>query len=356
MPTDAQLAVLRADTSEFVIEDVHLPDPGPGQVLVRNLGSGICHSQLHEIRAPRDRTYFLGHESCGIVEAVGPDVTLVQTGDAVSVSWVPRPGASTPWRAGTTLAGGEYATTDEMVFTWGTHSLIDQRYAVAIPRDVATDAAAVLGCAVMTGASAVTRAAQVFRGATTVIWGAGGVGLSAIAAARRSQASVIAAVDVSDDKLELARRFGATHTVNAAAQDPVTALLEITARPDAPAGADFVFDCVAHQTTLDTALSVVRRGMLGQSRGGHLVIVGVPAPGIGVGGRELLIGQKTAIASLGVPSDIGVEIPRLAEWCQSGDIDLQALVTDRYQLHEINVAITDLINGRVRGRAILTFS
>ncbi|WP_396911011.1 zinc-binding dehydrogenase [Mycolicibacterium sp.] len=356
MPTNAQLAVLRADTSQFVIENVQLPDPGPGQVLVRNRGAGICHSQLHEIRAPRDRTYFMGHEACGIVEAVGPDVTLVKTGDAVSVSWVPRPGSGTPWRAGATLAGGEYASTDEMVFTWGTHSLIDQRYAVAIPHDVATDAAAVLGCAVMTGASAVTRAAQVFRGATTVVWGAGGVGLSAIAAARRSQAAVIAAVDVSDDKLELARRFGATHTVNAAAQDPVTALLGITDRTDGPAGADFVFDCVANQATLDTALSVVRRGVLGHARGGQLVIVGVPAPGIGVGARELLIGQKTATASLGVPSDIGIEIPLLAQWCQSGEIDLQALVTDRYQLHEINTAITDLTSGRVRGRAILTFS
>lgn len=356
MPTAARIAVLRADSTELSIEDVQLPDPGPGQVLVRNLGAGICHSQLHEIRAERDRTYFLGHEACGIVESVGLDVTLVRPGDSVSVSWVPRPGAEAPWRAGATLSSGEYATTDEMVFTWGTHSLIDQRYAVGIPHEVASDAAAVLGCAVLTGASAVVRVAKVPRGAALAVWGAGGVGLSAIAAARRSHAAIIAAVDVSAEKLELARRFGATHTVNAAETNPLEALLEITARTDAPAGADYVFDCVANQATLDIALSAVRRGVLGRSRGGQLVVVGVPAPGVGVAARELLIGQKTATASLGVPSDIGAEIPRLADWCQSGDIDLQALVTDRYPLDEINSAISDLANGRVRGRAILTFS
>lgn len=356
MPTEARAAVLRADTNDLAIETVDLPDPGTGQVLIRNLGAGVCHSQLHEIRAQRDTTYFLGHEACGIVEAVGPGVLSVEPGDAVSVSWVPRPGQGSPWRAGATLRNGEYATTDEMVFTWSTHSLIDQRYAVRISDAVASDAAAVLGCAVLTGASAVVRTAQVPSGASVIVWGAGGVGLSAIAAARRSRARLIVAVDVSPDKLTLARDFGATHTVNAVDGDPLPALLELTSRSDQPAGADFVFDCVAKQSTLDTALSAVRRGVLGSSRGGQLVVVGVPAPGVGVSARDLLIGQKTATASLGVPADIGNEIPMLAQWCDAGDIDLQALVTDRYALQDINRAVADLANGRVRGRAILTFA
>lgn len=356
MSTVAQVAVLRAGSMQLSVEDVELPAPGPGQVLVRNLGAGICHSQLHEIHAERTQTYFLGHEACGIVEAVGPDVLLVQPGDAVSVSWVPRPGIGTPWRAGAALKNGEYATTDEMVFTWGTHSLIDQRYAVRIPHRVASDAAAVLGCAVLTGASAVVRTAKVERGASVVVWGAGGVGLSAIAAARRSQAGPIVAVDVSEDKLELARSFGATHTINATETDAVGALVDIIApQADEPAGADYVFDCVANQATLDNALSAVRRGVLGKSRGGQLVVVGVPAPGLGVNARELLIGQKTATASLGVPADIGSEIPKLTEWCENGDIDLEALVTDRYRLSDINKGVSDLMSGRIRGRAILTF-
>lgn len=355
MPTEAQIAVLRAGTTNLVIEDVELPDPGPGQVLVKNLGSGVCHSQLHELHADRDQTYFLGHEASGIVQAVGPDVESVRHGDAVSVSWVPGSGDGQAWRAGATLANGEYASTAEMVFTWGTHSLIDQRYAHPIPHEIANDAAAVLGCAVMTGASAVTRVAEVPSGASVVVWGAGGVGLSALAAARRSGADTIIAVDVSDEKLVLARRFGATHTVNASETNAVHAVHEITARTNQPPGADFVFDCVASQQTLDTALEAVRRGVLGRVRGGQLVVVGVPAPGVGIAARELLIGQKTATASLGVASDIGTEITRLAEWCAHGDIDLQTLVTDRYALTDINRAIADLENGRVRGRAILTF-
>jgi Zn-dependent alcohol dehydrogenase len=355
MPTEARVAVLRAGSDELSVEDVELPDPGPGQVLIRNLGAGICHSQLHEIRASRDQTYFLGHEACGIAEAVGPGVQVVKPGHAVAVSWVPRAGLGTPWRAGAALKNGEYATTDEMVFTWSTHSVIDQSYVVPIPHEVASDAAAVLGCAVLTGASAVARTARVPAGASVAVWGAGGVGLSAIAAARRAQAWPIVAVDVSGEKLSLAVDFGATHTVNASETDPLEALRGITARTPLPAGADYVFDCVATQSTLDTALSAVRRGVLGDSRGGQLVIVGVPAPGVAVSARELLIGQKTATASLGVPHDIGSEIPLLAQWCLSGDLDLQALVTDRYELSDINRAVSDLANGRVRGRAILTF-
>jgi S-(hydroxymethyl)glutathione dehydrogenase / alcohol dehydrogenase len=356
MPTNAQVAVLRAGSDVLSVEDVELPDPTRDQVLVRNVGAGVCHSQLHEIRAQRDQTYFLGHEACGIVESVGPDGSFVAPGDAVAVSWVPRPGVGTPWRAGAALKGGEYASTDEMVYTWSTHSLIDQRYVVKIPHAIASDAAAVLGCAVLTGASAVIRTASVPAGASVVVWGAGGVGLSAIAAARHAQAGSIIAVDVSDEKLALAADFGATHTVNAVRTDAVATLLEITAKVDAPAGADYVFDCVAQQSTLDTALAAVRRGVLGTSRGGQLVIVGVPAPGVGVSARELLIGQKTVTASLGVPEDTSREIPLLAQWCENGDIDLHALVTDRYELHEINRAISDLADGRVRGRAILTFS
>lgn len=355
MPTEARVAVLRAGTDELSVETVQLPDPGPGQVLVRNLGAGVCHSQLHEIHAKRDRTYLLGHEACGVVEAVGPGVDLVHFGDAVAVSWVPRAGVGTPWRAGAVLDGGEYATTDEMVFTWSTHSILDQRYAVPVPHEVARDVAAVLGCAVLTGASAVTRTARVPSGASVVVWGTGGVGLSAIAAARRSRAEQIIAVDVSSEKLALASVFGATHTVNANTVDPIEAVQQITTRANGSAGADYVFDCVAKQATLDAALGAARRGTLGHSRGGQLVIVGVPAPGIGVSARDLLIGQKTVTASLGVAHDTAIEIPLLAQWCVDGDIDLQALVTDRYELHDINRAISDLADGRVRGRAILTF-
>jgi len=355
LSTNARVAVLRQHSLKLVIEDVELPDPGPDQVTVRNLGAGICHSQLHEMRTERSVTYLLGHESCGIVEAVGPGVSMLSPGDGVAVTWVPRHDGGQPWRAGAELENGEYATTAEMVFTWGTHSLVDQRYVVPIPRGAVSDAAAVLGCAVMTGAGAVVRTAQVPRGASIAIWGAGGVGLSALAAAHLCGATPIIAVDVSDEKLELARRFGATHVVNTASADPVEAVRTITSRPGGVTGADYVLDCVASQATLDSALSAVRSGVLGASQGGKLLVVGVPAPGLRVDPRELLIGQKTVTASLGGSATPDVEIPRFAEWSIRGDLDLEMLVTDRYELDDINRAVADLMGGRIRGRAILTF-
>lgn len=355
MPSNARVAVLREGSLELVVEDAELPDPGPDQVVVRNLGAGICHSQLHEMRAERSTTYLLGHESCGIVEAVGPGVELVGPGDGVAVTWVPRRDGGQPWRAGVRLRNGEYATTAEMVFTWGTHSLVDKRYVVPLPRGAASDVAAILGCAVMTGAGAVVRTAQVPSGASVAVWGAGGVGLSAIAAAHLAGAAPIIAVDVSDGKLELAQRFGATHAVNTTSADAVAAVRAITSQPDGVAGADHVFDCVANQATLDAALSVARNGVLGASRGGQLVVVGVPAPGLRVDPRDILIGQKTVTASLGGSATPDVDIPLFAEWSARGDLDLTMLVTNRYELDDINRGISDLMGGRIRGRAILTF-
>ncbi len=339
----------------LMVEDVRLPDPTGAQVLVRNIGAGVCHSQLHEMNADRHETFLLGHEACGVIEAAGPDVDLVQPGDAVSVSWVPRHGTIAPQRAGVTLSNGEYASTDEMVFTWATHSLIDQRYTVSIPQVLAGDSAAVLGCAVLTGASAVTQSVQVHAGATVVVWGAGGVGLSAVAAAKQSRASTIIAVDVSAESLQLARRFGATHVVDATTTEPVRAIHQITSAPHRPPGSDFVFDCVGTQSTLTDGLQSARRGVLGAERGGQLIVVGVPKPDAGVPAREILIGQKTVTASLGVAADTGIEIPRLAQWCVDGEVDLDELVTDRYRLDDINAAVSDLRSGHVRGRAILTF-
>lgn len=353
MPTNARVAVLRPGSISLSVEEVKLPDPASGQVLVRNLGSGICYSQLHEMHAERTQTHLLGHESCGIVEATGTDVTDVAVGDAVSVTWVAKPGVGSPWRAGATLPGGEYATTDEMVFTWGTHSLVDARYAVPIPVESASDVAAVLGCAVMTGVGAVMRTAAVPSGASVAVWGAGGVGLSAIVAARLSRAATIVAVDVAQEKLDLARDFGATHVVNATTTDPVAAIHDITARDGLPPGADYVIDCVASEATLEAGLLAARRGVTGRLRGGQLVVVGVPKPGVAVSARELLIGHKTATASLGGRPE--VEIPELADWVARGEIDLAALVTDRYELDDINQAVADLAAGHIRGRAILSF-
>lgn len=356
MPTNARLAVLRQGSLDLVVEDVDLPDPGPDQVLVRNVGAGICHSQLHELRAQRSTTYLLGHEGCGIVEATGSGVTAVAPGDDVAITWVPRRDGGRPWRAGAELRSGEYATTDEMVYTWGTHSLLDQRYVVPLARGYASDVAAILGCAVMTGAGAVVRTAQVQRGASVAIWGAGGVGLSAVAAAHLAGAATVVAIDVSDEKLALARRFGATDVVNTTTMDAVEAVRFLSTNADGVPGADYVFDCVASQATLNDALLATRSGVLGASQGGQLIVVGVPVPGLSLDPRAILIGQKTVTASLGGSAHPDVDIPLFAEWSSRGDLDLEQLVTNRYELNDINRGIQDLVGGRIRGRAIVSFS
>jgi Zn-dependent alcohol dehydrogenase len=206
------VAVLPVGTAELRVDEVDLPDPGPNQVVVRQFASGICQTQLHQMHSPRSQAMVLGHESTGVVLASGREVTHVREGDRVMVTWVPRCPEVLGRRADvarTELADGSVALSSR-VFTWADHTIVDEQFVVALPPDVPTDVTSVIGCAVMTGAGAVHHTAGVGRGESVAVFGVGGVGLCAVAAAKVAGADPIIAVDLGDDKLEMASRFGAT--------------------------------------------------------------------------------------------------------------------------------------------------
>ena len=237
------------------IEEVELPDPTGHQVVVREIASGICHSQLHTIHNPRPGDIVLGHEATGEVLAIGDQVTNVAPGDKVLITFQPRDLRTTdrmPEMARVSLADGGVAKSSN-IFTWSTHTICDDQYVIAVPPDTPMDVTAPVGCAVLTGAGAVLRAAEVQPGQSVAIWGVGGVGLNAVAAARMAGADPIIAVDLDEAKLDLATRFGATHVVNAATTDPVAAVRELTPGPAGSfgfrgmpiAGVDYAFDVVA---------------------------------------------------------------------------------------------------------------
>ncbi len=350
MPTQARVVVLPEKPGPLRIDDVLLPDPGPHQVVVRQFATGVCHSQLHQMHRARTNNVVLGHESTGVVLATGSEVTHVKEGDRVMVTWVVRDrerAGRAPQPALLDLPDGTTARSQN-VFTWADHTIADELYVVKMADDVATDVTAVIGCAVMTGAGAVRYTAGVREGQSVVVFGVGGVGLCAITAAAVAGADPIIAVDLSDEKLEFAKRFGATIGVNATSVDAVAKVRELT-----DGGADYAFDCIGLKSTMEQLLPSVRSGVIGGASGGTAVLVGVPTTKAELNMVDLLIGEKTYKGSIAGSSKPDRDFPMFVEWFQQGVLDLDALVTTRYSLDQINEATTALEHGQITGRSIV---
>ncbi|MEM7002172.1 MAG: zinc-binding dehydrogenase [Pseudomonadota bacterium] len=345
------------------IESLRLPDPGPHQVVVKEYASGVCHSQLHQMHRPRKTPVVLGHEATGVVVDVGSEVTHVQAGDTVLLTWVPRnvsAAGRVPEPARLAVSDGMAAS--ENVFTWADHTICDEQYAVKVDANIAKDVTCIIGCAVMTGAGAVLNTANVQPGQSVAIFGVGGVGLSAVVGARIAGAEPIIAVDLDDEKLAFARAFGATHTINASLVDPVEAIHNLTRQENAHtilrqpvSGADFTFDCIGIKQTMEQIVPAARAGEFGARTGGTAVLVGVPSTNVELDARDILITEKQFIGSIGGSCAPDRDFPRFLEWHADGQLDLDKLITARYRLDQINEATTALEEGQIAGRAILIF-
>lgn len=363
MGTQARVVVLPESTSELRVEELTLPDPGPHQVVVREYASGVCHSQLHQMHRPRPSPVVLGHEATGVIIKTGSEVNHVAEGDTVLLTWVPRDienAGRVPDRA--TLQVSDGVAQSENVFTWADHTICDEQYVVKVNPDIQKDVTAIIGCAVMTGAGAVINTANVQPGQSVVIFGVGGVGLSAVVGAKVAGADPIIAVDLDESKLEFARAFGATHTINASEVDPVEAVHQLTPREgqftitrQPVSGADFAFDCIGIRTTMEQIVPACRGGYFGAGDGGTAVLVGVPTTPVELNAVDVLINEKHFIGSIGGSCSPDRDFSTFLEWHENGDLNLDALVTERYSIDQINEATTALENGKIHGRAILEF-
>lgn len=362
MATEARVVVLPEAEGRLELHELTLPDPGPHQVVVRQYASGVCHSQLHQMHRPRTAPVLLGHESTGVVIAAGAAVTHVTEGDEVMVTWVPRAvaaGGRTPTPATLSLSDGSLAVSQN-VFTWADHTIADEQFVVKAPPGTPLDVGAIIGCAVMTGAGAVLNTADVRAGDSVAIFGVGGVGLSAIAAARHRGADPIIAVDLSDDKLDFARQFGANEVVNAGQVDPVEAIRRLTRHEDrfdfagAPvSGVDHAFDCIGLDVTMGQIVAAARSGAFGLAPGGTAVLVGVPTTAFQLDTRDVLVNEKRFIGSIGGSCSPDRDFPTFVQWHRERSLDLDALVTERFPLDHVNEAADALQRGLIRGRAIL---
>jgi S-(hydroxymethyl)glutathione dehydrogenase/alcohol dehydrogenase len=356
-------AVLNQVNEPLQIEQIDIRRPKHGEVLVRTVASGVCHSDLHFMEGlwPTPLPVVLGHEAAGVVEEVGEGVTYVSAGDPVVLSFAPfcgtcrdcvsgrphlctNPAARYPagQEAGPRLTrNGAPVNQFANVASFAEYMLVPESGVVKPPEGMPLDKAALVGCSVMTGVGAVVNTARVQPGDTVAVLGAGGVGLNVIQGAVLAGAARIIAVDMLDNKLAYARTMGATDTVNASTDDPVKAVQELVR-----GGVDYAFEAIGNTAAGAQAFDMVRRG-------GTAVIVGMMPFGskLELNGAAFL-GEKGVKGSFYGSTRFRVDMPRLCEFYLRGRLKLDELVSRHYPLDQINEAYDAMKKGEV-ARSVL---
>ena len=357
-------AVLNVIPGQLDIEDVEIGTPGPREVLVRTAAAGVCHSDLHfmEGKYPHPCPAVLGHESAGVVEAVGSMVHYVQPGDHVITCLSAFCGHCSqctdghlslcenkntelirqPGEAPRLSRGGDPVNQFLHLSSFAEKMLVHEHALAKIDKDMPLDRAALIGCAVTTGLGAVFRTAGVRAGETVAVIGAGGIGLSAIQGARISGANKIIAVDMNSTKLELAQSMGATHVINAADGDAVAAVRELTG------GVHHSFEAVGMKETAEQAFAMLRPG-------GQATVIGMIPVGtkLEIHGSELLSEKRLTGSNMG-SNQFRTDMPRFVDMYLDGRLNLDDMISNTISLDEINEGFDAMKAGNV-ARSVVAF-
>lgn len=330
-------AVLEKTGSPLLIKELTVPSLLPGQVLVKVLYSGVCRSQLMEVRGERgeDRwlPHLLGHEASGIVLGVGAGVSKVKRDDEVILTWIKGSGAEA---AGGLFLEGERPINSGPVTTFSQHSVVAENRVVLKPPSLPFDTAVLFGCALPTGAGMVINELEISPDNSVVVYGLGGVGTSALLAVLATKVKNVIAVDLSEEKLAKAKEFGASHCINAREPELISAVRELTG-----GGADYCIECAGKVETIEQGFALIRNG-------GKLLFASHPRDGdtIRLSPHDLICGKKIA-GSWGGGVFPDRDIPRLQSLFSDMTGALNSLLTKRYSLYQINDALDDLEAGRV---------
>lgn len=347
-------AVCRTFGEPLSIEELAIAAPEAGEVRVRLSACAICHSDIMFADGAwgGDLPAVFGHEASGIIDAVGEGVNEVVAGDHVVVTLIRSCGQCgycarsietqcegafrLAWQSPLSDGSGGSIIQGLNTGAFAEWVVVDQSQVCAIPKTVPLDVASILGCGVLTGFGAVANTAKVSPGSTVAVIGCGGVGVNSIQAAMISGAHHIIAIDIHDEKLGLATKFGATHVVNSQQQDVLGRVMAITQQR----GVDYVFVTVGAKSAAEQALPLL-------ARAGKAVIVGMPASGVFAEydpGDLASKGQALLGSKMG-SSSVKRDIPHLVDLYQSGRLKLDVLISGRYALEDINEAIASVKRG-----------
>ncbi len=350
--------------------DVEVEAPRAKEVKIRMSASGVCHSDLSMVNG----TMFcmppivLGHEGAGVVEEVGEGVTSVAPGDHVVISWVAQCGecffcqkdqgylcenstaalASGGLLDGTTRMTSQGAPLMQMAAsgTFSEVSIVPESGVVKIPNDIDMRVAALIGCGVLTGAGAAMNTANIKPGDTVAVIGCGGVGLNVIQGARIAGAKEIIAIDMMENKLQMAKEFGATTTINAGDGDPVAKVQELTGGR----GADVAFEVIGLGPTIEQTINMTRRG-------GQSILVGVPKMDVMVTLPAFLgvvLAEKTVKGCWYGSSNVQKDVPKLIELYKSGELKLDELISRTIKVDDVNEAFEAMEKGEV-ARSVISY-
>ncbi len=361
MSHEVRAIVSRSVKAPVTLETISVPDPGPGEALVKVQACGVCHTDLHyrEGGINNDFPFLLGHEAAGIVEAVGEGVTNVAPGDFVVLNWRAVCGTcrscrkGKPWYCFSTFNATQKMTLDGVALSpalgigaFAEKTLVHAGQCTPVNSAAPAATAGLLGCGVMAGIGAAIHTGQVSRGSSVAVFGCGGVGNAAIAGARLAGATTIVAVDLDDRKLELARQFGATHVVNARTTDSVEGVKAATSG----LGADVCIEAVGNPKVLEQAF-------FARDLAGTVVQVGVPTPDMRMPDIPMIefFGRGGALK----PSWYGdclpsKDFPMLIDLYLQGRLDLDRFVTETIALDEVEEAFHRMERGEVL-RSVVVF-
>jgi len=353
----AVVALAKGEPVEVVT--INVPDPGPGEAVVKVLSCGVCHTDLHyrEGGISDDFPFLLGHEAAGIVEAVGDDVTGVAPGDFVVLNWravcheCRACLRGEPWycfnthnaKQRMTLADGELAGTELSpalgIGAFAEKTLVAAGQCTKVDPSARPAAVGLLGCGVMAGIGAAINTGNVGRGKSVAVIGCGGVGVASIVGSQLAGATTIIAVDINANKLEAATKMGATHTVNSSETDPVAAIQELTGGN----GADVVIDAVGRPETW-------KQAFYARDLAGTVVLVGVPTPDMQIPDLPLLdvFGRGGSLKSSWygdcLPSR---DFPTLVDLYLQGRLDLDSFVSEEIGIDDVEAAFAKMHSGEV---------
>ena len=360
-------AVVRGPHQDWEIAELELDPPREGEVLIRYVAAGLCHSDQHVQTGDIEPRFPLvgGHEGAGVIEEVGPGVTRVKPGDHVVCAFIPSCGrcrfCSTGHQnlcdlglnavTGVLPAGGFRLHQDGEDFggfailgTFSQYGTVSENSVVRIDEDLPLDVAVLVSCGVPTGWGSSVYAARVQAGDTVVIYGVGGIGINAVQGARHAGAKNVVAVDPVAFKREKAEELGATHS--AASAEAAHQLVWETLAPGVGADHAIVTAGVVHEELVASAFTMIRKG-------GQVTVTGLAhqtRKTVQVPGSELTLFEKRVVGSLFGSANPVYDIPRLLELYRAGDLKLDELITRRYRLDEINQGYQDMLDGRnIRG-------
>ena len=340
----SRAAILVEQKRPLVIDEIEVPPPKLGQVLVKVLVSGICGSQIGEINGVKgpDRflPHLLGHEGAGIVVECGEGVRTVKPGDQVVLHWRKGDGLESVTPVYESSLGRVNAG---WVTTFNDYAIVSENRVTAVPSDLDPEDAALFGCAVTTGFGVINNNAALAIGQSIAVFGAGGIGLNIVQGAALAGANPIIAIDLFDNRLDLAKSLGATHTINSTKADVAGEIARIVGS----GGVDVAVDNTGNVQVIELAVRTT-------GPRGRTVLVGVPPTGSTAAISTLpLHFEKQLLGSHGGECRPAIDIPRYVRLVREGRLKLKPLVGKRYALEDINTAIVDMVSGRLAGRAAI---